>query len=203
MGGRGYELNWPSTKYAKLSVVVLGEALEFLISEIAEGKLHVPTKQDRERKKLEPWWDPPRWDFTLTSRLKLTISAGEHLSVRTTWADGKRQHLEDCLGKVLIGLEAAAHALKVNREEKARREKEWAEQQKRAEEERRRQVEYDRKAETMEKLAQDWDKSKVIRAFALALRTVSEDPAIARSEKLELRSLANWGLQHADLVDPL
>ncbi len=62
----------------------------------------------------------PKWDYKLTGRLRLSIDNLPYFSgpVRGTWADGRIQLVETCLGYFVIGLKVAAAAIKKNRLER-------------------------------------------------------------------------------------
>ncbi|MBZ0269337.1 hypothetical protein K8I85_14380, partial [bacterium] len=124
-------------------------------------------------------------------RLVLRIDALSSIGpARRTWADGKRQRVEDCLGDFVVTLEALAPALRDWREnlESQRREHGLA-MERRLDEQRRR-----------ERLLQEldaWRQASDIRRYLRALEQASSD-----DEDRELRARIAWGLGYADRIDP-
>ena len=199
----GYKIEWPSPYNVPLIVIVLDEKLRFSITEFVERQEHKPTKDETARQKADYWWRPPKWDYTLTGRLKVTLESTESSSIRHSCADGKRRRVETCLGEILVVCENIANAVKKERQERAEAERKRAEERKREEEERQRQYEYDRKAEVVGKLASSWRESRLLREFAAAMQADSESGQVPDEQKQELRQIADWTVQHADFVDPL
>ena len=89
-----------------------------------DQKAHTATKEEVARKKDWNWYQPKKWDYVRSGRLRLSV---ENLpygvkSVRSMWSDAKKQRLEDCLGDLILNLGIVAKALKMDREECQRRE---------------------------------------------------------------------------------
>jgi hypothetical protein len=99
-------------------------------------------------------WSAPKHDYKLTGRLQLQISNLPAFMgpIRRTWADGKQQRIEDCIGDFMVGLTVAAAAIKKNRQETEERHRRWEEERKREEKERRIAEEHKRKAELVTEL---------------------------------------------------
>jgi hypothetical protein len=78
---------------------------------------------------------PPKYDYKPTGRLQLQISnVPAYMGpIRRTWADGKYQKIENCVSEFIVGLSAAAAAIKKNRletEERHRQREESANEKK-------------------------------------------------------------------------
>lgn len=194
----GHKLAWPKPYNTSLKIIVLEEALGFSISEVVSTKPHTMLPQES----AHPW-SAPRWDHEPTGRLKLSIDCSRYRGIRHAWSDGKKQRIENCLGRFLVALPMTASALKREREEQAERERRWAEERKREEEERRRREEYERKAKVVEKFAHSWNESKLVRVFAVALKTAVEGPSVPDDQKQELNAMVDFAVSHAAYVDPL
>jgi len=199
----GHAIIWPKPFGSSLKVNVLGEELEFSISEVVERSEHKPTKEELARQKADYWFRPPQWDFTLTGHLNLEIHCNESLGVRRKWSDGKHLRVEDGLGRFVVGLTDVANGLKALRAERAEAARKREEQSKRDEAERRRKEEHERRAHAMTKLAKQWSEAHALRAFANALKESAKDPRVSAKPKEDFHAIADWILRHADYVDPL
>jgi len=85
------------------------------LSEAYDQKAHTPTKEEVARKKDWNWYQPKKWDYVPSGRLRRSV---ENLpygvkSVRRMWSDAKKQRLEDCLGDFILNLGVIAKALKL------------------------------------------------------------------------------------------
>lgn len=195
-------LKWPKEETSRLSVTVLEEELQFEISEEVEAKPHTLTAEEIARQKRGLWVHLPQWDHTATGRLRLAI-AGVPYGIRHTWGDGKRQRLEDCLGKFIASLPVAAQAFKKEREERERRQREWEERRKREEEARQHRAEHARKVEVLSKFARAWHEAKLIRDFVDAFKKACEQLSKTEAGKRETEFFVEWATEYADSVDPI
>jgi len=66
-----------------------------------------------------------------------------------------------------------------------------------------RKAEYDRKAEALKRLAHAWKESKLVKGFALALQGTVAGAEVPTELKEELEKMVEWGLRHANHLDPL
>lgn len=59
-------------------------------------------------------YSAPKHDYKLTGRLQLQLGNLPPFMgpIRRTWADGKHQRIEDCIGDFIVGLTVAAAAIK-------------------------------------------------------------------------------------------
>ncbi len=199
---RNFIVRWAKDEDSKLCVVALDEEMDFAISENIDAAPHTLTEQELARQKRGQWVYPPRWDHRPTGNLRLSIE-GAPQGIRHSWSDGKKQRLENCLGKFISALPVIAEARKREREEHRRRQQEWEEQAKREEERRARQEEYERRAEVLTNLAQKWKDATLIREFALAFAKASSQLCRTKAGRREAESFFLSAMQYADSVDPL
>ena len=194
-----YSLKWPKEADSQLSVVVLDETIHFQLCEMTDAKAHELTKEEQKH----PWM-APKWDYEATGKLRIQITNLPYLdfNVRHSWGDAKQQRLEDCLGKAVLGLTAAALAIKKNREEKLRREKEWADQARREEEARQRREEFKRRAEVLNGLEENWRKSRQIEEFLEALRGEVAGRTLSVEDHEKLGSFTEWSKAYAEKLNP-
>jgi hypothetical protein len=181
-----------------MRVVVLDEESEFSIAEEVKAEPHGLSPQENTRP-----WTAPRWDCVPTGRLKLSIDCRIDARIRHSWSDGKRRRIEKCLGHFLVTLPLIAQTLKIEREERARRQREWEEQRKCEEEARQRREEYNRKAKVMEELARDWHEAGRLRDYAEAIKAAAESPDTPEEQKPDLAAMADFALRHANYLDPI
>lgn len=193
----GHTLHWPESGEAKLTVVVQGEEVQFVLAELVERVSRYVDRQNHSR-----WLTRP-WDFKPTGRLKLWVEKPYGTKGRFSWADGKKQCLEGSLGAFIASLPSAAEVIKADREETERWHREWAEQRHREEEERRRQAENKRKAEVVRNAAAWWRESRLIREFAEALLRAGSAPDLDGVARDDVTAMVTWALDYSDRIDPL
>jgi len=198
-----YTIEWPKPYNTLLTIVSDGEKLQLLITEAIERREHKPTVEEVARQKRDYWWHPPRWDYSSTGRLRLTLESVEFSQLHSSWSDGKRRKLETCVGEILVECERMAPAVKRAREAKAEAERRWAEERKREAEAAIRRAEYERRAEAVKKLSEAWQQSTLIKEFAIALQTVTAAADIPDDARKELEAMIDWTARHAAYVDPL
>jgi hypothetical protein len=193
-----YPLAWPKPYNTPLTVAVLDEPLAFGISEAVKRKDHQVTASEKHLSSRRL----PRWDYEPTGCLTLAIKGVENLGIRHSWSDGKKQRVEDVLGRFIVTLPAIARALKRRREELAEQQRKWAEERKRAAEEAARRAEYERRAKAVEGLARSWEQGKSLRAFAERLTSMAEQEGVPEEQRRDIRTMAEWAVRHAGFVDP-
>lgn len=199
----GYKVDWPAPYNTGMKMIVLGEKLTFFVSESTNRREHKPTSEGRIRQKKDTWWRLPKWDITPSGQLRFSLSSCEYPNVSKSWSDGKRRKLESCVGDILYAYEETANAVKQERVDRAEAERRRIEEQKRQAEAATRKAEYDRKAEALKKLAHAWKESKLVKDFALALQGTVAGAEVPAELKEELEKMVEWGLRHANYLDPL
>lgn len=159
---RGQSASWPKEENASLAVNIDGEAVRFSLSEPTDSAPHVLTPTE-----VKHPWSAPKYDYKLTGKLQLQIANLPHFMgpIRRTWADGKQQRIEDCIGDFMVGLTVAAAAIKKNRQQTEERHRRREEERKREEEERRIAEEHQRKAELVTELIGNWEEAVRLRKF--------------------------------------
>jgi hypothetical protein len=117
---RGQSASWPKEEGALLAVSIDGEAVRFSLSEVTDNLAHVLTPAETKHP-----WSAPKHDYKLTGRLQLQISNLPPFMgpIRRTWADGKQQRIETCIGDFIVGLSVAAAAIKKTRQETEERQR--------------------------------------------------------------------------------
>jgi hypothetical protein len=197
---RGQSASWPKEEGALLAVSIDGEAVRFSLSEVTDSLAHVLTPAEAKHP-----WSAPKHDYKLTGRLQLQISNLPAFMgpIRRTWADGKQQRIEDCIGDFIIGLSVAAAAIKKYKQEMEEREQRWAEERKQEEDERRKAEEHKRKAEFVTELIGDWEEAARLRQFIKAIEERTSQSDFSDVEKGDIQQVADWTRKYADSLDPL
>jgi HD-GYP domain-containing protein (c-di-GMP phosphodiesterase class II) len=111
--------------------------------------------------------------------------------------------LENCIGDFIVGLRAAAAAIKKNRQETEERERRREEERKQKEEQRRKAEEHKRKAEFVTELMRNWEEAQNVRTFAKALAECASKLELSEEEKRDIQQVADWTIKYAELLDPL
>lgn len=197
---RGQPASWPKEEGALLSVNIDGEAVRFSLSELTDSLPHVLTPTEANHP-----WSAPKYDYKPTGRLQLQISnlPAYRGPIRRTWADGKYQKIENCVGEFIVGLSVAAAAIKKNRLETEERHRQREEERKREEEERRIAEEHKRKAELVAELIGKWEEAERLREFVRAIEKQTAQSDFSDDERNDIQQVVDWTREYADSLDPL
>jgi vacuolar-type H+-ATPase subunit I/STV1 len=123
--------------------------------------------------------------------------------IRRTWADGKQQRIEDCIGDFMVGLTVAAAAIRKYRQETEERHRQWEEERRREEEERRIAEEQKRRAELVTELIEKWEEAARLRRFVKAIDEETARSGFSEVQKNDIQQVADWTREYADSLDPL
>ena len=197
---RGYTLQWAKEGEASLCVSVLGETLQFRLSEMTSAKSHVLTAAEQKNP-----WGVPKWDYGATGQLRFEITNLPYFdfNIQHSWGDGKFRRLEDYLGKAIIGLGAASMVIKKDREDTLQREREWAEQARRKEEARKHHEEFERRAKVLNGFIQGWRESKVIGELLQAVELEAKKQSLDDEQHRNVESFIEWTRAYAEMLNPL
>lgn len=186
------------------SVSLLGEVLKISLEEILFlSERHPETERERKRKEMLPGLDRPVYVFGPSGKLALKIKESFGGGTRKTWADGKKQKVEDCLNKFVLGLVKAALAKRSHRIEDEKRRLEWQEWERRRAEERQRRLEEEAKVQSLMKDVDAWHKSQKIRVYLGAVRDEADKRGDDLGPERDLGRWLAWATQYADRIDPL
>jgi hypothetical protein len=108
----------PKQENLLLAVTIDGEAVMFSLSELTDSTPHVLTPSE-----VKHPWSAPKHDYKL--QLQITNVPLLMGSIRRTWADGKQQRVEDCIGDFIVALTVAAAAIKKNKQDTEERHRQW------------------------------------------------------------------------------
>jgi hypothetical protein len=184
--------DWPGT-YVRIGEEDVGIALE-------ERVRRVELPRPDSSKGYLSW--SKQYEWQPTGQLTLRIANAFDSGMRQSWADGKAQRVEDCLGEFIVGLVKAAEVIKARRLEREAR----ARQQRAAEERReaalRRQAEEEARIRALDHAVAAWSRARTIREYVAAFRAaggqgVETDASTAIAEWLA------WAEAFGDRLDPL
>ena len=136
--------------------------------------------------------------YTPTGRLSFTTSVS-YLRTRCSWADAKRQRLEECLNDMTVGFVDAAEAMRANDERIE------AQRLVRGEEERRRQAaqrhaeEEAARRRALSASMKAWRKSSAMREYGAEMRAALE--AGQHANGVALQEWLAWAECYADMID--
>lgn len=182
-------------------VRVDGEELSISLKEKSARSEHKPTAAEkREMERNRFFHDVPKWDYTPTGILVLSIDhekSNEH-----KWTDGKKC-IEDRLTSFAEVLVDVAKDIKESRARAEEWKRNWAEEQRLRQEAARLQAEENRRIEQLERQASSWRSACSIRGFIDAVR----DEATCRSGAIRPGSSVDqwiqWAERHATSIDPV
>src|SRR5262249_46800914 len=126
----------------------------------------------------------PKHDFELSGNLILSMKDPSGLGVRSTWADGKAQRVENCLNKLLAGLYVIAEAEKQRIKKHQQWELEWKEAEARRLEQQGLRMEEEERIRQLDQNLAAWKKAQDVRVYADAL----EKLVVTRSGAIEAGS---------------
>jgi len=195
-------VDWPSPYNTPLKIVSDAEKLQFTITETIERKEHKPTNEELARQKSTTWWQPHRWDYTPTGRLKFSLESCEYPGVNHLWADGKRRKLDTCVGEILVACQTMAEAIKQEREARARQQRDLERQRVRELEARQRHDEYLRKSEVVKKAAESLEMSQEIRRLIVCLGSTSKIHELSHESFGHFNQMLEWCTEYANSLDP-
>jgi hypothetical protein len=140
-------------------------------------------------------------DWKPTGRLVLRWDHAYLGGIRTSWADGKKQRVEDCLNDFIVGLVTVAEQLKANRLQREAWEKERREAEARRAEEARRREEEAGRVRALEAAIAAWQRTTAIREYAAELRLKAEAAGVLE-QNAALAAWLAWAVAYADRIDP-
>lgn len=209
---RGYTVHGPDTRkaheYGKpawsgdvdghLRITVQGVMVTLRVHEDGIRTRTLYPDRDARYRHDDPWSRrPPAYDRDAKGTVRISILAPRTRSHRrSSWGDGKRQTLEECLPAILMEVAARSaeerERTRLEQEEAERQQLAWAEAKDHA---RRRYTEH-RRAEILDAQVEAWQHATAIRAYCDAIE--EKYPNDARASEW-----VAWARTRADALDPL
>jgi hypothetical protein len=182
-----------------MAASVGGHSVSIQIAERFTRTEHVPTARELAKgyRPSSAW--APRYDFTPTGNLTMTIEHQYGTKLQSSWSDGERRKLESQLGHIVVGIEQSGAAIAEQRRVLEAQRLEQEEAARRAEDDRKKAEFRAAAGEDLENMADAWNRATQLRMFLEAVRaTLPEGLGGERT-----RSWFKWALEHADKIDPL
>jgi hypothetical protein len=82
--GQGHSVVFTQKESTHLRFLVDGEEIQFRLSEAYDQKAHTPTKEEVARKKDWNWFQPKKWDYVPSGRLRLSVEDLPY-GVKSAW----------------------------------------------------------------------------------------------------------------------
>jgi hypothetical protein len=184
-----------SGRPSRTGVHILGEFVEF---EIVEG-VNIIKKEQEPVRYNSGYTYTPRAEYEHESNGKLALKLHHSLVglSRQTWADGKRQRVESCLGPFIAAVIQGAERERLYKvdQERVRREREEA-QRRREEEARRREIERAKVADLNHRV-EDWQRADQILRFLDEFETAARSRMADLSQGSETRLWIEWARNYA------
>jgi len=201
---RGHQLVMKQLERSRQIVAhVAGEEIPVQFGEGVDRGPREPTLgEQRQHEQYPSLYHGPYYQYVPSGRLFLRI---DHWcrGLRKHWGDGKKQRLENCLGRFITQLEAVAVTIKKQREEReeaARRRRAWEEE--RAEKLRLIHEEEER-VKDLHAEVDAWHRSERVRRFIDTVRAAAIAKHGAIGVGSELERWLTWAAAQADRIDPL
>ena len=149
--------------------------------------------------KNAPLYYSKEYTFTPTGRLAFATTV-TYLGTRSTWSDGKRQRLEECLNGIIVGLVESAEAMRANDARIEAQRRAWEEEERRRQAAQRRAEEEAGRRRALSVSMKAWRKSTAIREYFAEMRAAAEAANLV--EPSPLRDWLAWAEHYADAIDP-
>jgi hypothetical protein len=181
---------------------ILGERIEFSLTETASRIDHVLSDEEKKRKTSGSLWSVKRYDYLPNNNLALKIETFSSLAARRKWADSKTMRLEGHIARFINGAIVTAQIIKTERKEREEQKKKFEEAQiAREREEQLRKAEKDRLL-NLEKQAEQWKKSELIRGFIQAVEREAKGLSSDDEIRKKIEDWLSWAKKMADQIDP-
>lgn len=200
---RGISVELTGEQDIPTRVVVLGETFGIGLEEKADRREKELTPQQKKEKERRPWmYSRQEYTYHPNGQFVLGIKEGRTGYGRQNWSDGKVQRIENLLNKFVCALYRSAVTTRSDRIQREIDEAKRLERQRRNEELRRLQQIERTRLENLEKHAELWKHSQVIRAYVAAVQERADKETFAYGD-LPVTEWIDWALQQADRLDPL
>lgn len=195
--------NWEirTTKDGGWELLASDARIELAINENTRKVPHIPTPAEIRDHRRYSWNDIPEFDHVPSGEMKLTITNGTYLGVRTNWSDGKKQTLESVLPGLVEGISIVGAALYTRRLEREEREREWElQRQQEAERQRLKQIQHTRFA-ILKEQANQHHEAEILRAYVgkVKLKLTSLPP----DHWSDVEKWVGWAESSIEQLDPL
>jgi len=196
---RGHSVSAGTEAKPQTLLEIGGQTISLSLKERLDRSEHQLTKEERVREARSEWsWARP-YDYKPSGQLRFRADGLQGSGARHTWSDGRRETLEEKLGQVVVGIEAAAAFEHERRQRWAAQSAEWEKRRQAQEEERARQEQERQRVSELRAMADDWAAAARLRDFVLA----AERHTAEVDNSSQFRAWLAWARRAADKLDPL
>jgi len=201
---QGHAVSVVDTESSRSTVAtIMSEPVTIGLSSKQGRRDHSPTREEKRQLSEGYSWGIPKFDYFASEQLELRIVNNIRDAYRSTFGNGVRQRIEDCLDSVITSLMKAAEVAKVQRLEAEQRQREYQERKRQ-----RRQLAERR--ETEEKYlkwllagVKGWITSQNIRSYLQSMRDAAMERYGEIHPESRLAQWMAWAEEQADRQDPL
>lgn len=184
-------------------VSLFGESVEFQLSE-STNRREKKADPKAARKQYGSYYRPqPDYEVFPSGQFSFSIERESYSSIRTTWKEGVRQKVENCLRKIIVSLIERALEKRSRRLSHEKSEGDRKVDQRRRQ---RRDWEEGKEKSRLEKVNREMvrrHKAREIREYVAAVQATAVDRGIAVKPNSGLDLWIRWALRKADQIDPL
>ena len=201
---RGFSVSVDDNEKRSTRVTVLDETFAICMEEDYERQEKEKTPEQAAQDAVFRWRSSrPEYEYMPTGRLALLIKGTRVRGMRHRWGDGKKQRVENCLNKFVMGLINMAVAERAERLESERRHRQWEEEWRKERERQRRLEEEQRRIKALCSAATAHHEAQKIRAYVDAVR----EAVIEREGQIDpigpMVCWLRWATRQADRLDPI
>ena len=181
------------------AVEILGSRVELAIAELSHV-IEAPS-DSRSRQQSSVRTELPTPVRRPGGKLALKIANDHRWGGRVTWADGKKQRVENCLNEFIVSLIHIAEHRRLARERAQRLKREEFKQARKQEKERRRQEYQACLIFDLDSRVSDWRRARTIRKFLSAVEDDAKGSNNDVSPESDLGRWLAWAHRHADSLE--
>jgi len=183
------------------SVEIFNEKIEFLLTEKIKRYDYVPSKEEKRKIELGRYVYLPHWTHESTGILMLQIDTYSAHGVRKKWMDTTAKKIENNLNEFVLSAIKIADIRRTERLECEERERIRKEEQWKLEEEKRRLEEEKERIRNLEKQADLWLKSRILKAYIRAVEKAASANQHSEEEMARIEKWLSWARKHIKGID--
>ena len=183
------------------SAEIFNEKIEFLLTEKIKRYDYVPSKEEERKIALGRYVYLPHWTHESTGILMLQIDTYGAYGVRKRWVDTTVKKIENNLNEFVLSAIKIADIRRTERLEREERERIRKEEQWKLEEEKRRLEEEKERIRNLEKQADLWLKSRILKAYIRAVEKAASVNQHSEEEMACIEKWLSWARKHIKGID--
>jgi hypothetical protein len=182
-------------------VEIFNEKIEFLLTEKIKRYDYVPSKEEKRKIELGRYVYLPHWTHESTGILMLQLDTYGAHGVKKKWMDTTAKKIENNLNEFVLSAIKIADIWRTERLEREERERVRKEEQWKLEEEKRRLEEEKERIRNLEKQADLWLKSRILKAYIRAVEKEASAKQHSEEEMACIEEWLSWARTHVNSID--